>query len=285
MISKKRTHNSSPHPDALKKVGTCKSTQVSTLVSIEVEDRVATITINHPPANALNYALLAQLESALHELEVNDGVRVMIITGAGRVFIAGADIHMLKDISSSQQSQELSLTGQRIFGIIEASSKPVIAAINGACLGGGLELALCCHMRLASEDAPLGLPEINLGIIPGFGGTQRLPRIIGFSKATELILTGETISALEAKSLGLVSQVTSADDLLPQAMGLAQRIGSKGQLAIQAALQAIHQGKWLRLQEALAFEAQLFGKLRESADAQEGLTAFVEKRQPHFRGC
>jgi len=261
------------------------TTQVSTLVSIEVEDRVATITINHPPANALNYALLAQLESALQELEVNDGVRVMIITGAGRVFIAGADLHMLKDISSSQQSRELSLTGQRIFGIIEASSKPVIAAINGACLGGGLELALCCHVRLASEDAPLGLPEINLGIIPGFGGTQRLPRIIGFSKATELILTGETISALEAKSLGLVSQVTSADDLLPQAMGLAQRIGSKGQLAIQAALQAIHQGKWLKLQEALAFEAQLFGKLRESADAQEGLTAFVEKRQPHFRGC
>ncbi len=260
-------------------------TQVSTLVSIEVEDRVATITINHPPANALNYALLAQLESALHELEVNDGVRVMIITGAGRVFIAGADIHMLKDLSSSQQSQELSLTGQRIFRIIETSSKPVIAAINGACLGGGLELALCCHMRLASEDAPLGLPEINLGIIPGFGGTQRLPRIIGFSKATELILTGEPISALEAKSLGLVSQVTSADDLLPQAIGLAQRIGSKGQLAIQAALQAIHQGMWLRLQEALAFEAQLFGKLRESADAQEGLTAFVEKRQPHFRGC
>ena len=260
-------------------------TQVSPLVSIEVDGCVATVTINHPPVNALNYPLLAQLESALHELKVNDGVRVLIITGAGRVFIAGADIQMLKDISSSQQSQELSLTGQRIFRIIEACSKPVIAAINGACLGGGLELALCCHVRLASEDAPLGLPEINLGLIPGFGGTQRLPRIIGFSKATELILTGETISALEAKSLGLVSQVTSADDLLPQAIGLAQRIGSKGQLAIQVALQAIHQGKWLRLQEALPFEAQLFGRLRESADAQEGLTAFLEKRQPHFRGC
>jgi len=261
------------------------NTQVSTLVSIEVEDCVATVTINHPPANALNYALLAQLESTLHAIEVNDRVKVVIITGAGRFFSVGVDIHLLKDISSSQQSQELSLTGQRIFHLIEAFPKAVIAAINGACLGGGLELALCCHIRLAAEDIRLGLPEINLGMMPGFGGTQRLPRIIGSSQATELILTGNTISALEAKSLGLVSQVTSADDLLPQAIGLAQRIGSKGQLAIQAALQAIHQGKWLRLQEGVAFEAQLFGKLRESADAQEGLTAFVEKRQPHFRDC
>ena len=146
-------------------------------------------------------------------------------------------------------------------------------------------MALCCHMRLAVEDARLGLPEINLGIIPGFGGTQRHSRIIGFSKATELILTGETISALEAKSLGLVSRVTTADELIPQAIGLAQRMASKGQLAIQAALLAIHQGKELYLQEGLLLEAKLFGELWESEDTREGLTAFVEKRQPHFRDC
>ncbi len=146
-------------------------------------------------------------------------------------------------------------------------------------------MALCGHMRLAVEDARLGLPEINLGIIPGFGGTQRLSRIIGLSKATELILTGETISALEAKSLGLVSRVTAADELIPQAIGLAQRMASKGQLAIQAALMAIHRGKELCLQEGLLLEARLFGELWESEDTREGLTAFVEKRQPHFRDC
>ncbi len=237
------------------------ATPASNLVSKEVEDCVAIVTINHPPANTLNDALLAQLESTLHALEINDGVKVIVITGAGRFFIAGADIHMLKGISSSQHSMELALTGQRIFNAIEAFSKPVIAAINGACLGGGLELALCCHMRLAVEEARLGLPEINLGIIPGFGGTQRLSRIIGLSKATELILTGETISALEAKSLGLVSRVTAQDDLFPQAIGLAQRIASKGQLAIQAALLAIHQGKERSFQEGLLLEAKLFGEL------------------------
>lgn len=257
----------------------------SNLVSREVEDCVATVTIRHPPANTLNNDLLSQLETTLQALEVNDGVKVVVITGAGRFFIAGADIHMLKGMSSSRHSMELALTGQRIFNAIEAFPKPVIAAINGACLGGGLELALCCHMRLAAEDARLGLPEINLGIIPGFGGTQRLSRIIGLSQATELILTGETISALEAKSLGLVSRVTAADDLLPQAIGLAQRMASKGQLAIRAALMAIYQGKELCLQEGLLLEAKIFGELWESEDAQEGLTAFLEKRQPRFRDC
>ena len=257
----------------------------SALVSKNVQDGVATLTIHRPPVNALNEILLTQLESMFHALAVENTVKVIVITGTGRFFMAGADIHMLRSISSSQDSMKLALTGQSIFNFIEAFPKPVIAAINGVCLGGGLELAMCCHMRLAVEGTQLGQPEINLGVIPGFGGTQRLSRIIGFSKATELILTGETISALEAQSCGLVSQITSLDELLPQAVGLAQRIASKSQVAIRAALQAIHQGKELSLQEGLLAEAKLFGELWESKDTQEGLTAFVEKRQPRFRDC
>ena len=177
----------------------------------------------------------------------------------------------------------MALRGQAILSRIEAFEKPVIAAINGACLGGGLELALCCHIRIAAESARLGLPEITLGIMPGFGGTQRLPRILGRSKATELILTGDLISAQEAKALGLVSQVVPDADLLRQVQGLARRIASKGQVAVRTALRAIHQGEATGLSEGLALEARLFGGLCESEDKKEGLTAFLEKRQPRFK--
>jgi enoyl-CoA hydratase/carnithine racemase len=177
----------------------------------------------------------------------------------------------------------MALGGQAILNKIEALDKPVIAAINGACLGGGLELALCCHIRLAAEGARLGLPEITLGIMPGFGGTQRLPRLIGRSKATELILTGDIISAHEARTLGLVSHVVPPDDLLRHAHGLARRIAAKGQVAVRAALQAIHQGEALGLHEGLSLEARLFGRLCETEDKKEGLAAFLEKRQPRFK--
>ena len=177
----------------------------------------------------------------------------------------------------------MALRGQAILNKIDAFEKPVIAAINGACLGGGLELALCCHIRLAAEGARLGLPEINLGIMPGFGGTQRLSHLIGRSRATELILTGDPLSAQEAKGLGLVSQVYPPEDLLRQAHGLARKIVSKSQIAVRAALEAIHHSDGLELPRGLALEARLFGRLCDTEDKKEGLAAFLEKRQPRFK--
>ncbi|GJL54008.1 MAG: crotonase [Nitrospirales bacterium] len=259
------------------------TTIAHTLITQKVEDFVAILTINHPPANALTPDLLRELESTMDDLAENERVKALVLTGAGRFFIAGADIRVLAGIASSQEGQKMALDGQAIFNKIERSTKPVIAAINGACFGGGLELAMCCHIRLAANEARLGQPEINLGIIPGFGGTQRLPRLIGSSKATELVLTGESISAEEARTLGLVSQVMPSGDLMRQAIGLARRIASKGQLAVQAALQAIRQGTEIGLREGLTLEANLFGALCESADKTEGLAAFLEKRQPHFQ--
>ncbi len=259
------------------------TTLAHSLLGRTVENSIVILTINHPPGNTLTLDLLAELESTLDELAEEERVKAVVLTGAGRFFIAGADIRILAGIPSSQKGTEMALRGQAILNKIECYRKPVIAAINGVCLGGGLELAMCCHMRLAAEGARLGQPEINLGIIPGFGGTQRLIRIIGRSKATELILTGDSISAQEAKALGLVSNVIPPDDLLRQSMGLARRIASKPQLAVRAALRAIHQAEELGLREGLALEARLFGGLCDSEDKKEGLTAFLEKRQPHFK--
>jgi enoyl-CoA hydratase/carnithine racemase len=254
-----------------------------TWLTQKIEECVATVTINYPPANVLTPQGLMELESTLDELAKNEHVKVLVLTGTGRFFIAGADIRVLAEIDSSSKGKVMALTGQGIFRKMETWPKPIIAAINGACLGGGLELAMCCHIRLAAEGIRLGQPEINLGIIPGFGGTQRLLRIIGQSKATELILTGDSISAQEGRSLGLVSQVFPPDELMRQATGLARRIASKGQLAVRAALKAIRQGSELGLREGLQLEATLFGTLCESEDKQEGLRAFLEKRPPHFK--
>ncbi len=253
------------------------------LLSCSVEESVATLTINHPPANTLTARMLDELEAAFGALAKDDTVKAVIVTGAGRFFIAGADIRALAAIASAQEGERMALRAQAIGDEIEAFEKPVIAAINGACLGGGLELAMCCHVRLAAEGARLGQPEINLGMMPGMGGTQRLPRLIGRSRATELILTGDTISAQEAKALGLVSQVIPPDDLLRQAQGLARKIASKGQAAVRAALRAIREGAELNVRQALALEARLFGSLCETEDRKEGLAAFLEKRQPRFK--
>ena len=250
----------------------------------QVADHVATVTINHPPANVLTPLGLRELESTLDDLLNDDPTKVIIITGTGRFFIAGADIRMLAEIESKPKGKKLAVTGQKIFNKIADSPKPIIAAINGICLGGGLELALSCHIRLAAEGIQLGLPEVNLGLIPGFGGTQRLLRLIGQSKATEMILTGDPLSAVDGKTCGLISEVFSDKDLMSQAIGLAGRIASKSQRAVRAALQAIQSGSDLKLREGLLVEATLFGKLCESEDKQEGLAAFLEKRTPHFKG-
>ena len=258
-------------------------TTIADYLSCTVENGVATLVLNHPPVNALTLPILAQLEALFDGLAKDDRVKIIILTGTGRVFIAGADIKIIAAIASSQEGKEMALRGQAVLNTIESCEKPVIAAINGTCLGGGLELALCCHIRVAAEGVRLGQPEINLGIIPGFGGTQRLTRLVGPSKALELILTGDVISASEAKTLGLISQVIPADDLQRQVQGLARRIASKGQLAVRAALRAVRGGLELGLREGLVREAQLFGDLCDTEDKREGVGAFLEKRQPQFR--
>lgn len=258
-------------------------TTIADYLPCTVENGVATLVLNHPPVNALTLPILGQLAALFDGLAKDDRVKVIILTGTGRIFIAGADIKIIAAIASSQEGKEMALRGQAVLNTIESCEKPVIAAINGTCLGGGLELALCCHIRVAAEGARLGQPEINLGIIPGFGGTQRLTRLVGPSKALELILTGDVISASEAKTLGLISQVIPADDLQRQVQGLARRIASKGQLAVRAALRAVRGGLELELREGLVREAQLFGDLCDTEDKREGVGAFLEKRQPQFR--
>ena len=258
-------------------------TIVANTVSCAVENGVALLTLNHPPVNALTPDLLADLGAAFDHLAKDERVKVVILTGTGRFFVAGADIRVLAAISSAQEGLEMALRGQALLNTIECFEKPVLAAINGACLGGGLELALCCHIRLAADSARLGQPEINLGIIPGFGGTQRLSRLVGASKALELILTGDPISALDAKALGIVAQVLPADDLLRQAQGIARKIATKGQLAVRAAMRAVREGKDLPLAKALEHEATLFARLCDSEDKREGVMAFLQKRQPQFK--
>lgn len=258
------------------------TTTAGSILSRTMEEAVATLAIDHPPANTLTESVLDELGAAFDALAKDDAVKAVVLTGTGRFFVAGADVRVLAAIPSSQEGERMALRGQAILDKIEAFDKPVIAAINGACLGGGLELALCCHIRLGADGARLGQPEINLGLMPGFGGTQRLPRLIGRSKATELILTGNAISAQEAKTLGLVSQVVPPEDLLRQARGLARTMASKSLVAVRTALRAIREGADLNLRQALALEARLFGTLCDTEDKKEGLAAFLEKRQPRF---
>ena len=260
------------------------TTTAGSMLSCNIDGAVATLLINHPPANTLTPELLVELSATFEQAAKDDAVKVVVLTGAGRFFIAGADIRVLAAIASSKEGEAIALQGQAILDQIEGFGKPVIAAINGICLGGGLELAMCCHIRFAAEGSRLGQPEINLGIMPGFGGTQRLARLLGQSKALELILTGEPISAQDAKTIGLVSQVFPPEDLLRQAQGLARMIASKGQMAVRASLRAIRQGVALNLHDGLALEARLFGELCDTEDKREGVSAFLEKRQPHFTG-
>lgn len=251
-------------------------------VTVSVAERIATVTLNNPPSNLLSTPVLKELDRIFEQTEADDTVRVIILTATGKYFCPGADIKELAQLNTVHQGSELSGRGQALLNRIERFDKPVIAAINGTCLGGGLELAMACHMRVAATGALLGLPEIKLGLIPGFGGTQRLPRIIGPSKAAELILTGETITSEEALALGLVNQVVPAPEVLLKAQALAGMITAKGRLATQAALKAIRTSLDSPLAEGLAREAELFGELCATPDKKEGTTAFLEKRPPRF---
>jgi enoyl-CoA hydratase/carnithine racemase len=255
-----------------------------TNVKVTLEDRVAVLTIDHPPANAFNWATLTDLEAAYDEAVANDQVKVIVITGAGQfAFVAGADINEIVAVKDQlDKAREFILKGQALFSKIENGPKPVIAAVNAVALGGGLELAMACHIRILSDRARVGQPESNLGIIPGWGGTQRLARLVGPGKALELILTADIINAQEAFRLGLANKVVPAGQVLHEAMGLAKKIAGKSRLASAAALRAVINGLKMSLADGLLYEAEQFTALASSHDMTEGLTAFLEKRQPKF---
>ncbi|RNB90372.1 enoyl-CoA hydratase [Brevibacillus fluminis] len=252
-----------------------------TTVHYEVADRVAWLVINNPPANALNQATLTDLGAALDEAAKDDQVKAVVITGEGRFFVAGADIKQFTQLGEAE-AQALSETGQALFARIEAFRKPVIAAINGACLGGGLELAMACHIRFAAAEAKLGLPELNLGIIPGYGGTQRLPRLVGPGKATQLMLTSDMIGGEEAQRIGLVEAVYPVEVLLDEVKKLAAAITAKGQLAVAYTLEAIQASFSEDHDAGYRTEARVFGQVFGTEDAKEGISAFIEKRKPEF---
>ena len=251
---------------------------------VEKSNYIAKLTINRPDKlNALNGETLKELEHLFNEIENDDSVFVVILTGAGeKAFVAGADIKELHDLNG-ETGKEFAEFGQDVFNQIEKLNKPVIAAVNGFALGGGCELALACHIRVASEKAKFGQPEVNLGIIPGYGGTQRLARLVNKGRAFEYILTGDIFDANEAYRIGLVNHVYSAEDLLSKAEDLALKIISKGQLAINYALQSINSTSELSLENGLKLEAKLFAECCGTEDFKEGTAAFLEKRKSEFK--
>src|SRR5277367_1502078 len=254
-------------------------------ILFEIREPLAILTLNRPKVlNALNQATFTELEAAFTELAASDRVRAILLTGAGeKAFAAGADIQELATISATE-GQRLAARGQRIFDLIENCGKPVIACINGFALGGGCELALACTLRIASSSARLGQPEVKLGIIPGYGGTQRLPRLIGKGAALKMILTGEAIIAAEALRLGLVDEVVEPDQLLARAEQIAQTIAGMAPLAIRDSIRAVNSGYDLPLASGLELEASLFGLVCSTIDKTEGTQAFLEKRAAKWSG-
>ena len=248
-------------------------------VNLERQGRVGIITINRPEAlNALNSAVLQDLETAIDAAAQDSGIDVIILTGAGRSFVAGADIGQMISYSSYEGKQWGVYSGE-LFLKLENMSKPVIAAVNGFALGGGCELAMSCDIRLASEKAKFGQPEVGLGITPGFGGTQRLPRIVGIGRAMELILTAKTISAAEAKEIGLVNEVYAPEELMDKALELANAICANAQIAVQESKRCIRKGMQTDIYTGSAFEAEAFGVCCGTEDKDEGMGAFLEKRK------
>jgi enoyl-CoA hydratase len=251
----------------------------------DVRDRIARITFNRPNVlNALNRRTMEELGDALNAARGDDSVRVLILTGSGeKAFIAGADINELAE-RTPVDGKEFSLFGQEIIRRLETMGKPSIAAINGFALGGGCELALACTMRIASRNAKLGQPEVKLGILPGYGGTQRLARLCGKGVAHELILAGEMIGAEEALHIGLINRVTEPPELLPTAESIARKIIANAPLAVKYAMEAIEHGMEMPQEEGLFLEATLFGLCCSTDDMREGTRAFLEKRPAKFQG-
>ena len=253
-------------------------------LTFAVTDRIATITVNRPDKlNALNDATIRELGVAIDEARARDDVPGILLTGAGRAFVAGADISELAS-QTPLEATHRARVGQQIFGRFETSPKPVVAALNGFALGGGCELAMSCHVRIASESAKLGQPEVKLGILPGYGGTQRLPRLVGRGAALRLLLTGELISAAEAFRLGLVDQVVAPELLIETATALLRAMLANAPLALAACIEAVNRGAALPIDDACVLESDQFGLLSSTSDKQEGMRAFLEKRAPVFTG-
>jgi enoyl-CoA hydratase len=250
-----------------------------------IESGIATVTLNRPKVlNALNAQMLVELDEEFASLALDRDVRVVLLTGAGeRAFAAGADIAELAQ-ADAKTGESLARRGQGVFGRIERLGKPVLACINGFALGGGCELAMACTLRLASETAKLGQPELNLGILPGYGGTQRLPRLVGQGAALKMILTGAMVPASEALRIGLVDEVVAPDRLMPRARELAAQIASMPPLAVRASIEAVLDGADLSLADGLRMEAAEFARLCATDDKREGTAAFLEKRKPVFTG-
>jgi len=250
----------------------------------EIKNSVGIVTINRPDKlNALNNETLKELNELFSEIKIKDEVSVVILTGAGeKAFVAGADISELNklDILSGKEFAEF---GQEVFNLIENLDKPVIAAVNGYALGGGCELSLACHLRLASDKAKFGQPEVNLGVIPGYGGTQRLARLVNSGRALEYILTGDMIDANEAYRIGLVNKIYPPEELMPKAIEMAEKIASKGQVAVKMSVRAVVSCDELSQKEGQKLEASLFAVCCGSEDFKEGTTAFLEKRKPEFK--
>jgi enoyl-CoA hydratase len=254
------------------------------LLTFEVADRIATITVNRPDKlNALNDALMAELSLAIDEAVRRGDVGAVLLTGAGRAFVAGADIGELAD-QTATEGKARAERGQQAFRKFERSPKPTLAAVNGFALGGGCELAMACHVRLASETAKFGQPEVKLGIVPGYGASQRLPRLVGKGRALQLLLTGEMIDAAEAYRIGLVNRVVPPAELLDAARAMLATMLAQGPLAIAHCIEAVDRGLDLPLDDGIALEASYFGLLSATADKAEGMHAFLEKRPAQFKG-
>lgn len=253
-------------------------------LSWKVEDGVAILSISRPPANALARALILEIDEALTALQDDEAVRVILLHGDGRFFSAGADIKEFTGVSSAEEFTRLAENGQQVFERLETFSKPVIAAIHGAALGGGLELAMSCHLRYVTDNAKLGLPELQLGIIPGFAGTQRLPRYVGMAKAAEMLFTSEPISGAEAVQWGLANAAFPEEEMLDRVLAIAKKIAKKSPIALRETLAALQYAKTASFHEGVKAEAASFGTIFVSEDAKEGISAFIEKREPVFNG-
>jgi enoyl-CoA hydratase len=254
-------------------------------IDLAVADRIATVTINRPDKlNALNVAVFDDLTRLVEELRERDDAAGVIFTGAGRAFVAGADISELEP-HGAVAAKALARRGQLVFNRLEALPKPVIAAVNGFALGGGCELAMACHVRIASEAAKFGQPEVKLGLIPGYGGTQRLPRLVGKGRALQLLMTGEIIDAAEAYRIGLVNRVVPAADLMKTAREMMTAMLANAPLALAGCIEMVNRGYDVSMGDALAMEASAFGLLAATEDKREGTRAFLEKRAAAFKGA
>ncbi len=250
------------------------------MIELEKDDQIPVIKLDNPPLNAICTELLDGLEKTLDLLEDDEGVQVVVIEGVGKAFVAGADISEMKDMSP-EEAEEFSKKGQEVFSKIENFHVPVIAAVDGYALGGGMELAIACDIIIASGRSVFGQPEVGLGIIPGYGGTQRLPRIVGVKKAKELIFTGKKIDAEEAYEIGLINKVVAPENFTDEVMSLSKSISKNGPLAVKYSKRAINQGTQLN---NLDKEVEMFRKCFETQDQKIGMDAFLDKEEPEFKG-